>query len=101
MLCLSYFIICMYVRLFLTSAHIACVTYFKMQITEETFQTLLDRVATTKDFSTVRDNIIFFLQVSSTTSHHITSQAITSYHRIDSNVHVMRIFSFINSSGKF
>ena len=42
---------------------------FIMQITEETFQTLLDRVATTKDFSTVRDNVLFFLQVSTTTRH--------------------------------
>lgn len=33
------------------------------QISEETFQTVLDRVATTKDFSGVRDNILFFLQV--------------------------------------
>lgn len=33
------------------------------QITEETFQTMLDRVATTKDFSTVRDNVLYFLQV--------------------------------------
>ena len=42
---------------------------FILQITEETFQTLLDRVATTKDFSTVRDNVLFFLQVSTTTTH--------------------------------
>ena len=40
-----------------------------LQITEETFQTLLDRVATTKDFCSVRDNILFFLQVSTTTTH--------------------------------
>jgi hypothetical protein len=37
---------------------------FTTQISEESFQTLLDRVATTKDFSGVRDNILFFLQVS-------------------------------------
>jgi hypothetical protein len=36
---------------------------FATQISEETFQTVLDRVATTKDFSGVRDNILFFLQV--------------------------------------
>ena len=37
--------------------------FFTAKISEETFQTVLDRVATTKDFSGVRDNILFFLQV--------------------------------------
>ena len=34
-----------------------------VQISEEDFQNVLDRVATSKDFATVRDNILFFLQV--------------------------------------
>uniref|UniRef100_A0A7S3MET0 MI domain-containing protein n=1 Tax=Spumella elongata TaxID=89044 RepID=A0A7S3MET0_9STRA len=35
---------------------------FKEKISEEDFQNVLDRVATSKDFATVRDNILFFLQ---------------------------------------
>ena len=35
---------------------------FSAKVTEDTFQTILDRVATTKDFMTVRDGILFFLQ---------------------------------------
>jgi hypothetical protein len=35
-----------------------------LQISDEEYQTLLDRVATSKDFAVVRDNLLFFLQVS-------------------------------------
>ena len=35
---------------------------FSAKVSEDTFQTILDRVATTKDFMTVRDGILFFLQ---------------------------------------
>lgn len=37
--------------------------YNVVQISEDDFQNVLDRVATSKDFATVRDNILFFLQV--------------------------------------
>ena len=33
------------------------------QISDEDYQNVIDRVATTKDFAVVRDTIIFFLQV--------------------------------------
>lgn len=39
-------------------------SFFKEKISEEDFQNCLDRVATTKDFAVIRDNILFFLQVS-------------------------------------
>jgi len=32
------------------------------QISEEDYQNVLDRVATSKDFATVRDNLLLFLQ---------------------------------------
>jgi hypothetical protein len=35
------------------------------QVTEEDYQSVLDRVASTKDFAVVRDSILFFLQVCS------------------------------------
>jgi nucleolar MIF4G domain-containing protein 1 len=37
---------------------------FTAKISEETFQNVLDRVATTKDFATARDNILYFLKAS-------------------------------------
>jgi nucleolar MIF4G domain-containing protein 1 len=37
--------------------------YFTDKVDDETFQKSLDRVATTKDFMSVRDGILFFLQV--------------------------------------
>jgi len=37
--------------------------FLVLQISEDDFQNVLDRVATSKDFAIVRDNILFFLQV--------------------------------------
>jgi hypothetical protein len=45
---------------------LACSPQFStpaVQISDEDYQNVLDRVATSKDFAVVRDNILFFLQV--------------------------------------
>jgi hypothetical protein len=38
-------------------------SFFKEKISEEDYQNCLDRVATTKDFAIIRDNILYILQV--------------------------------------
>lgn len=38
------------------------ISLFSSDISEETFQSIIDRVATTKDFAIIRDSLLFFLQ---------------------------------------
>ena len=38
------------------------ISLFSSEISEETFQSIIDRVATTKDFAIIRDSLLFFLQ---------------------------------------
>lgn len=46
-------------------------------MSDDDYQNLLDRVATSKDFAVVRDNILFFLQVISVSSCQLHTTVLT------------------------